>query len=242
MPWSLEALSDRSMPGNRRFELGEWVCRAANGTTGRANSCTPIGDPGAPPADAIAAVEDWYLERALCPLFQVWDSCADDVTAVLDGRRYERGEGADVLTLDLTTVSWGPAACPVDIVEGQSGRVEGIEITDRLAELAMSSLPKMVATVRSSADGNGSTTASSGIGVLDGLALGIFAMSTEPPWQRKGLASATLSALLQAGVERGATMAWLQVMPSNEAGHRMYEQFGFSHVAAYHYRAAPLST
>jgi hypothetical protein len=48
--------------------LGEWRLRAAAGFTGRANSALPVGDPGLPLPEAVAAVEDWYRRRDLRPM------------------------------------------------------------------------------------------------------------------------------------------------------------------------------
>lgn len=224
------------MPGSDRSHIGDWVCRAANGTTGRANSCTPLGVPGTSPAHAVAAAESWYLERGHRPLFQIWDGCDEGVIEVLDERGYVSGEGAEVLTLDLTTSRWPVASAPVLITEGGSGRIAGIELTDRLEELAMSSLTKVVATIVGEADGD---VVSAGLGVVDSSALGIFAMRTEPLHHRRGLASSVLAALLAAGEKRGADAAWLQVMPSNAPAKHLYAAFGFQHALAYHYRAAP---
>lgn len=236
MPGTLVDLSDRSMPGRERFRIGDWICRAANGVTGRANSCTPVGDPGRSPADAVATVEHWFRERDLRPLFQVWDGCDHAVVKAFDDRGYESGEGADVLTLDLARPSWPAPVAPAVTTEGRSSRIEGVEVTDRLVELAMSPLPKLVAAVPGEV-GHGAR--SSGIGVIDGSALGIFAMRTELDHQRSGLASSVLAALLTAGAARGAGIAWLQVMPTNAAAKRLYAGFGFQHAGAYHYRAAP---
>ena len=235
-PKTLEELSDRSMPGRERQHIGDWVCRAANGVTGRANSCTALGDPGTSPARAIAAAEDWFLDRGLRPLFQIWDGCDGGVIAALDERGYVFGEGADVLTLDLNRTRWTPPSAPVVVAEGRSDQIEGVEVTDRLEELAMSSLPKLVATIPAEA---GRGVVSSGIGVIDGSALGIFAMRTEPDHQRSGMASSVLVSLLAAGEERGADTAWLQVMPTNASAKRLYAGFGFQHGLAYHCRAAP---
>ena len=35
--------------------LGDWLLRAAEGFTGRANSALPLGDPGSPLPEAVAA-------------------------------------------------------------------------------------------------------------------------------------------------------------------------------------------
>jgi len=51
--------------------LGDWLLRAAEGFTGRANSALPLGDPGVPLPDGVAAVQDWYRRRALPPMIVV---------------------------------------------------------------------------------------------------------------------------------------------------------------------------
>jgi len=48
-----------------RDRLGDWVLRAADGFTGRANSVLPVGDPGLPLEDAVARCESWYAARGL---------------------------------------------------------------------------------------------------------------------------------------------------------------------------------
>lgn len=100
----------------------------------------------------------------------------------------------------------------------------------------MSQLPKVIASI----PGGTSPSVSSGVAVFDGSALGIFAMQTEPEWQRRGLARSVLSALLDAGVARNADMVWLQVMSSNAPAKALYDDFGFDLAHAYHYRAAPI--
>jgi N-acetylglutamate synthase len=51
--------------------LGDWLLRAGGGFTGRANSALPLGDPGVPLPEAVAAVEDWYRHRGLPPMIVV---------------------------------------------------------------------------------------------------------------------------------------------------------------------------
>jgi hypothetical protein len=51
--------------------LGEWLLRAAAGFTGRANSALPVGDPGLPLSETVAAVTDWYRRRGLPPMIAV---------------------------------------------------------------------------------------------------------------------------------------------------------------------------
>ncbi|MGH3249657.1 MAG: GNAT family N-acetyltransferase, cg3035/Rv0428c family, partial [Trebonia sp.] len=57
--------------GTEEEWLGDWLLRAAEGFTGRANSALPLGDPGVPLDEAIAAVTSWYRARALPPMIVV---------------------------------------------------------------------------------------------------------------------------------------------------------------------------
>src|SRR5690242_12423598 len=58
--------------------LGEWLLRAADGFTGRANSALPLGDPGRPLPAAVTAVESWYRRRDLRPMIVLPQSAAPD--------------------------------------------------------------------------------------------------------------------------------------------------------------------
>ena len=68
--------------------LGEWRLRAADGFTGRANSALPVGDPGLPLPEAVAAVEAWYRRRGLPPMIVLPQGAAPDH---LENHLNERG-------------------------------------------------------------------------------------------------------------------------------------------------------
>lgn len=69
-PEALAAASDRAWPAVEYADLGHWRLRAASGFTRRANSVLPLGGPGMPAAEAVAAVRAWYAERGLPVYFQ----------------------------------------------------------------------------------------------------------------------------------------------------------------------------
>jgi N-acetylglutamate synthase len=67
----LERMAAAHWRGTEEQWLGEWLLRAAEGFTGRANSALPLGDPGMPLDEAITAVTEWYRARALPPMIAV---------------------------------------------------------------------------------------------------------------------------------------------------------------------------
>ena len=67
----LERAAAAHWRGTEEEWLGDWLLRAAGGFTGRANSALPLGDPGLPLDDALAAVTRWYRERGLAPMIAV---------------------------------------------------------------------------------------------------------------------------------------------------------------------------
>ena len=66
-----------SSPGARGWRapeeasLGNWLLRAAEGFTGRANSALAVGDPGLPLAGAVDEAEAWYRARGLPPMIVI---------------------------------------------------------------------------------------------------------------------------------------------------------------------------
>ncbi len=55
-------------------------------------------------------------------------------------------------------------------------------------------------------------------------------LSIAEPYQRKGYGARLLQELLAAARRQGASLIFLEVRPSNEAGLRLYERFGFQRI------------
>ena len=67
----LERMAAAHWRGTEEEWLGEWLLRAADGFTGRANSALPLGDPGLPLDEALDYVTGWYRARELTPMISV---------------------------------------------------------------------------------------------------------------------------------------------------------------------------
>jgi N-acetylglutamate synthase len=65
---AFERIAAAHWRGTEEEWLGDWLLRAAEGFTGRANSALPLGDPRLPPDEAIDAVTRWYRDRELRPM------------------------------------------------------------------------------------------------------------------------------------------------------------------------------
>jgi hypothetical protein len=90
--------------------LGEWRLRAAAGFTGRANSALPLGDPGLPLPEAVAAVEDWYRRRDLRPMIVLPQGAAPEpLEDILAERSWVPRPGpAFVMTAAVADLPAGP--------------------------------------------------------------------------------------------------------------------------------------
>ena len=86
----LERIAARHWQAPQTEPLGDWLLRAADGFTGRANSALPVGDPGMPVPAAVTLVEDWYRSRALPPMIVVPSPLDGAAPAPLDHFLAER--------------------------------------------------------------------------------------------------------------------------------------------------------
>jgi len=234
--------------------LGDWLLRAAEGFTGRANSALPLGDPGVPLPEAIATVEDWYRRRALPPMIVV--------PGVLHHAGHHRGTPPGPLENLLAERGWrsrpGPAfvmtAAIADIPARADNdvrldpepdaswlalyRYRGQDLPPIARTLLMSAPWQAFATVRR--DGRAVACGRISVAGAAGEQWGaITAVEVDPAWQRQGLGAALTSALAAAAVGRGARRVLLQVETGNAPARALYFRCGFRDSHRYHYMIAP---
>ncbi|MET8248209.1 GNAT family N-acetyltransferase [Streptomyces sp. NPDC005202] len=221
--------------------LGEWELRAAAGFTRRANSVLPLGDPGLPLDEALAAVRRWYGDRGL-PAYVQTATGAEGAQELLCAELERRG-----WVREVTAELWIGGLAPVaDRAEG-SGVVLSREADEAwlaryqrkgLSEVALKVLgsgPSVwFATVPGEAGG---APAAIGRCVVDGRWAGFAAVEVDPAQRRRGLATAVMAALARQALAEGASAAWLQVETDNAGARALYAGMGFAaHHAYHHYR------
>ncbi|MFE1754706.1 GNAT family N-acetyltransferase [Streptomyces anandii] len=225
--------------------LGDWELRAASGFTRRANSVLPLGDPGLPLDEALAAVRRWYGERGL-PAYVQTATGAEGTQEMLCAELERRG-----WVREVTAELWTGALAPVADRAGGSG--EDAVVLSRTAdeawlaryqrkgvsEVALKVLGSGPSVWFATMPGEGADApAAIGRCVVDGRWASFAAVEVDPARRRQGLASAVMAALARQALAEGASAAWLQVETHNDGARALYAGMGFTaHHAHHHYRA-----
>ena len=250
----LERMAAAHWRGTEEEWLGEWLLRAADGFTGRANSALPLGDPGLPLEAALDYVTGWYRARGLpavmavpLPLLPADDAPAVGLDAALTVRGWATRPGpAFVMVADLPLAVAGgglPAGAVVAAdAEPDEGWIAAYHYrgTDRQ--------PPVLRHVLTSAQEQAfiSIRAESGVLAIARLSIaggwaGITAVEVDPAHRRAGLGLAITAAACAEAVARGVRQVFLQVAVDNEGARALYERCGFGYSHRYHYRVAPAS-
>jgi ribosomal protein S18 acetylase RimI-like enzyme len=238
----LERIADRAWPAPETVRLGEWLLRAAQGWTNRANSALPLGDSGEAMDETVEACVDWYAARGLTPRITVPLPVRRDVAADLAGRGWVAQPTVLVQTAPLgplTAADVGPDVRPevrLDLSEGPSpaflARLAGWKPTPGspgLPEAALAVLtgvdPVIFAEARAGQADELLATARGA--VVDGW-LHLGSVEVAPAARRQGLARAVTAAVAAWGERHGATRAVLQVEEDNEPAVGLYGRLGFT--------------
>jgi GNAT superfamily N-acetyltransferase len=240
--FAYEPLMDAAWPSAERFDTGEWVLRAAEGVTQRANSVWPRSTAKAP-GDALREAAQWYRERRLPLIFQVTDRPANaELNDVLDGQGFTRQSETLIMARPAAAGALpSPSAAQVQIsdqpdpewlalwwsVDGRGGAGE-LET----ARAILTGCPSLYALVR---DDDGVPAAIGRLAIVAGTG-GVYCMAASRSHRRRGYASMVLQALLAEGTARGLEHLWLLVTAANRAAQQLYEQAGFTESGRYLYR------
>jgi GNAT superfamily N-acetyltransferase len=229
-PAGLERAAALAMPAPETVQLGEWLLRAAEGFTGRANSALPLGDPGMPFSAAIAEIESFYRARGLPPYIDVPLPLMRIVARRLGELGWETVCTVLVRVIDLpdliaNTPPGGEVGLSPEpdeqMISMMTGRRGGFPES---ARHVLTQVPK----VRFAGYPEKSLTLSMARGTVTKRWLGYTFVETAPEAQRRGLAREVMGALARWGHGEGATRAFLQVQDNNVAALALYDSLGFA--------------
>jgi GNAT superfamily N-acetyltransferase len=238
----LELLAARSWRGLEEEVYGDWLLRAGNGFTGRANSVLVVGDPPGALPGAVAAVAGWYAARGLRPRAQVPVPGAERADAALAAAGWTREDDNLVLTASLA--GWPVTDVPVNLApEPDDAWLEGYRYRG-------SPLPPAARDVLLHADGPvfASVRRAPAPAPLAAVARGalvegwlcVTAVTVDERHRRQRLATAVMAGLGAWARERGGHSCLLQVAGGNAPALALYERLGFTEHHRYHYRFGPV--
>ncbi|WP_433613658.1 GNAT family N-acetyltransferase [Dactylosporangium sp. CA-139114] len=117
---SLEAAAARGWPAREQANLGDWLLRATDGWTQRANSALAIGSPDLPTPDAIDFVQQWYRQRSLTPAFSIPVPLFQRLDDELERRGWTAMPMTQVMTVSLPHLlkALSPASAPSEHAAG----------------------------------------------------------------------------------------------------------------------------
>jgi N-acetylglutamate synthase len=237
-------------PGWRACEehqLGDWLLRAAEGFTGRANSALAVGNPGLPLRAAIVKVRRWYSERGLPAMIAVAYPTGRPAASALDrtlaGLGWTiRSDAATVMTAEGSQVAARarPTAAAVQTAAEPDAawlaryRYRGQDQPPTALKVLTSAPWQAFGSVR--ADGEAVA-----IGRVAGAGdwAGLTAIEVAPQHRRQGLAAAITAALAARAVSHGFANLYLRVGADNSAAPTLYQRLGFTDHHGYHYRVRP---
>jgi N-acetylglutamate synthase len=229
---ALELVADEAWPAPVTERLGDWILRAAEGFTSRANSALPLGDPGLPTGEAIDACAAWYRDLDLTPRITVPLPLRRDIAAALAARGWYAQPVVHVQTLLLGARSAraGPGIEEVGLEREPSAeflrlaRARKTSLPD--AALRVLTGPAQVRFAEVRADDGRLLAMARGAVVRDWVHLGLVEVVEAA--RRRGHARRVSLALMAWGRGLGAARAVLQVEEANGAAIALYRDLGFS--------------
>lgn len=245
--WEVPAVSPGRMqricwagwPAREVQMLGDWVLRAHDGITGRANSVMAVGDPGRPLAKALAAVREWYDGKGLLPQLQL--PLADPANLAMADLGWQRRhvtvvQVAPIDPLVASLVEREDLRTVVEPTPSPDWRslLHDLDAGDPESHLAILTGPALVgfATLY-----RGDEPVGIGRVSVEGEWAGVTSVDVARSSRRQRVGSAVMQALLVWARNQGAVASYLQVRAGNDAGLRLYTRLGYVTHHPYCYRA-----
>lgn len=236
----LERLMVSGMPPLQFAWVGDWLLRAADGYTGRANSALPLGDPGMPLDAAVEQVVAWYAERDQPALIQLAHETgaaprATALGALLEQRGWRFFQSTLVMTLPAP-MTLSSDDVRVDVTTGPTddwwatASPRALDHRATLAEL-LTHVPHgvyLTAYLDDRPVGHARLAFDQGWS-------GIFDIHTDPAVRRRGIGAALMAAATRAAGDERISLQYLQVSADNDAAVGLYRSLGWQVHHEYHY-------
>ncbi|WP_169730920.1 GNAT family N-acetyltransferase [Lentzea kentuckyensis] len=228
----LESLCARAWPVLTEVPLGDWLMRAANGFTGRANSTLTCGDPGVPIPRALGAVEGFAREHGIKPTAHVVIASAHEQAIEAAGWHVDLDHpgGAESLVMTGPLEKFADGVAESRDLPGWWELAAGSEVSAAQRHVLGSGGNVCFASTAE----NGTVVAAVRGAVVEDV-LHVARLAVRPSHRRQGLARRLMGEVAGWGLEQGATTCVLQVAEHNDPAIRLYEELGCTEHHRYRY-------
>ncbi|MFZ4521300.1 MAG: GNAT family N-acetyltransferase [Bacteroidales bacterium] len=239
-----EEISNNAWPALQTIHYDGWALRFANGVTKRSNSVSMLYPSVIEPEEKISYCENLYESRNITPCFKITKTSEPQG---IDGRLEERGyfihSFISFQTMDISGISQEPISDIRIETKLRPGwiddfiRMNEFDTSRRSTYIAiMNQLVTPKCLVSISRD---KQTIGVGLGVAEEDFVGLFDLVVDKAYRNTGLGYLLVENILRWGRNKGATVAYLQVLADNLPAIRLYEKMGFSESYRYWYRMKP---
>lgn len=238
-----ELLAHRTWPCRDKETYGEWILRAADGYSRRANSALAIGEPPEGILTALDHVNAWFRAREVEPCVKITPLAPASLDEALEASGWTVATPSLVLRRTVEGVALAPRDSNVSWTS-----VVSDEWFERLSTWDEESFEQGAchrALLTRMPDARFAVLRHDGhvVGVLvassDGGRAHLYDFVMDPRLRGKGFGSAFFGQILSDLLREGIADVTLQVLESNEVARSLYRKFGFVEVHRYHYRVAP---
>lgn len=220
-----------------------WHLRFANGHTRRANSVNILERGELPLEQKIAYCEKAYQEAGQTCHFRITPLAEPELDGLLAQRGYGFYDPTEVRL--LTSLGSKSLSCSDQVSLTDKPTDAWLQALARLTDQSSEKQATFLQMIeRTPLDtifagiSENDRVVSCGLGIASADLIGLFEFATDPAFRRKGLARNIVHALLHHAARRNIETAYLQVVASNTAGSRFWQDMGFKEsLYAYHYRS-----
>jgi GNAT superfamily N-acetyltransferase len=238
---AIESASLKAWPALEELTYDGWILRFSGGYTKRANSVNTFRGSTSNLDETVSHCERLYQESQLPTIFRITSCSSPEVLdPFLQNRGYIKVDPTSVLTLNLgdhyIQATQRGKLQPLDLelwlkifCNFRGDSLDDHQIHKNILN-AMPN-PKICASLEFE-----DQSVACGVGSLINGYFGLFDLFTEPSQRKKGFGTSLVLKLLNWSIERGAKLAYLQVVKKNRVARSLYEQLGFSEAYTYWYR------
>lgn len=247
----LDRIAANTWPAESNTMVDQWLMRASNGITKRANSVFAIGSY---PSDDnwLSHVEQFYHSHGLPAIFHISTASPDQLDSLLQDQGYELDTPCYMMTADCQQVAAQaeeriqeqyPSALALELEITQSITKEWLDaflfleqypeerrgfyqgLCDRMPA------PKAFITMKDQGQ-----IVALGTAIVEGDWAGFVNVIVHEEHRGKGYGYAILHAMTTWSITQGATGQYLQVIANNVPAVTLYEKLGYHMKYGYHYR------